>query len=286
MYHSMLTPGSSASPKQLLDLPRVKEETPSTPTEHYSPNNLKYYNEHLSESQFNLILINCALRLLKLSYPKEQDFEEHKLRFFIVELVRRSKTTTQSLQICCYYLYKLINKNSHPVKLCPKKLFLGMLILASKFNQDHNYSFKTWLKICGCKQDDDSSSLNLKKLRESEAHCLSLLSYDLYINGKKYENWCNVLLIFGYEFISLHQVTLGVMTWCTKDGNASKLCRWKKFLERMDDRSLNETKVHFKQYYANQIGTKVVTTPLPEVSLLFGKRSLAAESATNKRVCI
>lgn len=282
----MLTPENSVSPKQLIDLPPRGEDTPHTPAEHYLPNNLKYYNEHLNESQFNSILINCALRLLKLSYPDEEDFEEHKLRFFIVELLRRSKTTTQSLQICCYYLFKIINKSHDQVKLCPKKLFLGMLILASKFNQDHNYSFKTWLKICGCKQDDESSSLNLKKLKVAETHCLLLLNYELYINSIKYENWCNVLLIFGYEFISLHQVNLGVLTWCTKNQNAQKLCRWKRFLERMDDKLLQDTKVQFKQYYANQIGTKVVTTPLPEVSLLFGKRSLGADTSSNKRVCI
>ncbi|OBA23622.1 hypothetical protein METBIDRAFT_76611 [Metschnikowia bicuspidata var. bicuspidata NRRL YB-4993] len=282
----MLTPDNSISPKQLIDLPARDQGTPHTPAENYLPNNLKYYNEHLSESQFNSILINCALRLLKLSYPKEEDFEEHKLRFFIVELLRRSKTTTQSLQICCYYLFKIINKPQRPVQLCPKKLFLGMLILASKFNQDHNYSFKTWLKICGCKQDDDSSSLNLKRLKYSENHCLLLLNYELYINNVKYENWCNVLLIFGYEFISLHHVGLGVLTWCTTNENAQKLCRWKRFLERMDDNLLREIKVQFKQYYANHIGTKVVTTPLPEVNLLFKKRSLDAEATPHKRVCI
>lgn len=280
----MLTPETSISPRQLIDLP--DQGTPHTPNESFLPNNLKYYNEHLSEAQFNSILINCALRLLKLSFPMEEDFEEHKLRFFVVELLRRSKTTTQTLQICCYYLFKIVNKSQRPVDLCPKKLFLGMLILASKFNQDHNYSFKTWLKICGCKQEDDTSSLNLKKLRAAENHCLLFLNYELYINSKKYENWCNVLLIFGYEFISLHQVPLGVLTWCTKAENAQKLGRWRRFLEKMDDSLLQESKVQFKQYYANQIGTKIVTTPLPKVGLLFGKRPLDSEPSHTKRVCI
>lgn len=270
----MLTPASEAdSPKSAL----------STPTEHYSPKDLKYYNGHLNKAQFNLILINCSLNLLKLLY---KDFDQAKLRYFIVEVLRRSKTTTQSLQICCYYFYKLSKGPKTNIPSCPKKLFLGMIILSSKFNQDHNYSFKTWLKICGCKESDDNSHLNLKKLKQVEIQCLELLDYNLYINNAKYENWCNVLLIFGYDFISLHQVSLGVMTWCTDKESNAKLERWLKFLLHMDDKHLAEAKVNFKHYYANLIGNKVMTTAPSKIDSLFGKRSFEdTDSVEVKRVC-
>lgn len=278
----MITPKNSVSPEHLIYLPLKDEVTPLTPQEQYSPNNLKYYNEHLNKTQFNAILINCALMLLRLNCPG-QEFEQDKLRYFVIEVLRRSKTTTQSLQICCYYLCKAIDIDRP--KPCPKKLFLGMLILASKFNQDHNYSFKTWLKICGCKQDDLDSSLNLKKLKQTEIACLQLLDYDLYINASKYENWCNVLLIFGYDFISLHQVPAGVMKWCDSVEAYEKLARWRKFMVLMDDNSLATAKVDFHHYYANQIGTKVVTTGAP------GKQGLKRASVenddgiVNKRLC-
>lgn len=265
----------------------LKNEASATPTESFLPNNLKYYNEHLNKSQFNSILINCALNLIKIVYGSNlKEDELPKLRFFMIEMLRRSKTTTQSLQICCFYLFKVIHANANKevvVPSCPKKLFLGMLILASKFNQDHNYSFNLWLKICGCKHDD-TSSLNLSKLKQVEIQCLNLLDYNLYINAAKYENWCNVLFIFGYDFITRHQVCLGLLTWCTPDESIEKLGRWQKFLVRLDDKQLKDAKVHFKQYYANQIGTKVVTTPV-KVGLLF-KRPFDEVTVDAKKVCL
>lgn len=276
MASPCVTPQESVSPVS-------KDTAPSTPSEHYSPNNLKYYNDHLNKSQFNLILINCSLNLLKLIYP-DHDFDASKARFFIIEILRRSKTSIQTLQICCYYMFKIISTGKE-VPACPRKLFLGLVILASKFNQDHNYSFKSWLKICGCKTEDDSI-LNLQALREVEMQCLKLLDYNLYINGSKYENWCNVLLIFGYDFISLHQVNLGVMTWCSDNESVGKLERWLKFMTRLDDNLLKVVKVNFKQYYSNQIGTKVFTAAPEKVNLLFGKRSIAADECSNKKACV
>lgn len=273
---STMTPENSVSPQ-------YKEETPSTPSEHHYPNQLKYYNDHLNKSQFNLILINCALNLLKLIYP-EQQWEEHKLRFFIIEVLRRSKTSIQTLQICCYYMFRIVNSGVPATPSCPKKLFLGLIILSSKFNQDHNYSFKSWLKICGCKTEDDSS-LNLKKLQQTEVECLALLDYNLYINSSKYENWCNVLLIFGYDFISLHEVNNGELTWCNFEQSAQKLSRWRTFLTHLDDKQLKEANVNFKEYYANQIGSKVVLTTSQKVNLLFSKRSYDDESTSAKKIC-
>lgn len=270
----MLTPDSNtASPKSSV----------SAITEHYSPKDLKYYNGHLSKAQFNLILVNSFLNLLKLIY---RDVDQAKLRYFVVEVMRRSKTTTQSLQICCYYFYRILNGPQKDIPSCPKKLFLGLIILSSKFNQDYNYSFKTWLKICGCKENDETCNLNLKKLKQVESQCLVLLGYNLYINNSKYENWCNILLIFGYDFISLHQVSSGVITWCTVEESAKKLGRWQKFLLHMDDMQLSEAKVSFKHYYARLIGNKVVTASPCKINSLFDKRSLEDSAEVSmKRVC-
>lgn len=284
----LLTPQRSVSPADFVS-PSGKLESPCTPAEHYLPNNLKYYNEHLNKSQFNTILINCALNLLKIIYGAAlRDGEQPKLRFFIIEMLRRLKTTTQLLQICCYYLFKVIHGNGSKqvmVPSCPKKLFLGMIILALKFNQDHNYSFKLWLKICGCKQDDQTSSLNLSKLRLLEVQCLELLEYGLYINAAKYENWCNVLLIFGYDFISEHHVHSGNLKWCSAVECSQKLDRWHKFLVKLDDKQLKEARVHFKQYYANQIGTKVVTSTTIRVQSLFKRSFEDDEGVAAKKFC-
>lgn len=272
------SPQGSVSPRA------HKEDTPSTPLEHHSPNQLKYYNDHLNKSQFNLILINCALNLLKVIYAGKP-IEEAKLRFFIVEVLRRSKSSIQTLQIACYYMFRVINvKKESPLPSCPKKLFLGLIILASKFNQDHNYSFKSWLRICGCKTEDNSN-LNLQKLKKAEVECLQLLDYNLFINSSKYENWCNVLLIFGYDFILLHEVNNGVMRWSDVEESSQKLDRWNKFLVRLDDKQLKDTTVNFKEYYANQIGSKIVLFAPQKVNLLFNKRCHDEELTSSKKAC-
>lgn len=264
--------------------PVSHKETPSTPLEHHSPNQLKYYNDHLNKSQFNLILINCALNLLKVIY-NDKSMDEAKLRFFIIEVLRRSKSSIQTLQIACYYMFRVINtKKSSPLPSCPKKLFLGLIILASKFSQDHNYSFKSWLKICGCKTED-GSHLNLQKLKRTEVECLQLLDYNLFINSSKYENWCNVLLIFGYDFISLHEVNNGVLRWSDVQESVQKLDRWSKFLLRLDDHQLKSTTVNFKEYYAGQIGSKIVLSAPQKVTLLFSKRCHDEELTSSKKAC-
>lgn len=260
---------SSLSPREDSLSPQSKHTPSITPPEGYSPNNIKYYNNHLNKSQFNLILINCSINLMRILYGPNID--EAKLRFFIFEILRRSRASTQTLQISCYYMVKLMNTPKEELPACPKKFFLSLVILSSKFNQDHNYSFKSWLKICGCK-GDEASTLNLQSLRQVEAQMLRLLNYDLYINGAMYENWCNVLLVFGYDFISLHEVNLGILKWCDDSESRRKLLRWQSFLKKLDVTKLQHVPVNFKQYYSNQIGTKVVTrTPMKQLSL-FGKR--------------
>lgn len=244
----------------------------------YSPNNFKYYNDHLNKTQFNMILINSSINLLKLLYP---DLDEKKLnlRFFMIELLRRSKTTIQSLQIACYYLVKIYRENDTRPAMCPKKLFLGMIIIASKFNQDANYSFRTWLKICGCGGNSAGQDFDVQTLRKIERDCLQLLEYRCYINNMTYENWCNMLLIFGYDFIKLHKVFDSEIVW-DSDGKSvqSKLFKWSKFLSKFNIGVLDSTKIRFSDYYISQVGHKVLFyTENLSVSSLFGSKRVFDE---------
>lgn len=239
------------------------------------PNNFKYYSHHLNKGQFNLILINCSINLVKVLYP-EMDESKIKLRFFMVEILRRSKTSIQSLQITCFYLLKLIQRGKGDLLSCPKKLFLGLLIIASKFNQDANYSFKTWLKICGCNNGTDAnakSDLNLQILRNLEVTCLGLLDYECYINNSKYENWCNILLIFGYDFIKFHKIYNNEIVWeADLEVIAHKLVKWKKFLINLDISKLNVIKSSFSDYYISQYGKKVLLYDDANIPSLFDTR--------------
>lgn len=151
-----------------------------------------------------------------------------------------------------------------------------MLIIASKFNQDANYSFKTWLKICGCNNGTDAnakSDLNLQILRNLEVTCLGLLDYECYINNSKYENWCNILLIFGYDFIKFHKIYNNEIVWeADLEVIAHKLVKWKKFLINMDISKLNVIKSSFSDYYISQYGKKVLLYDDANIPSLFDTR--------------
>lgn len=266
----------SVSPKSpVSDIFEPVPTPPSSELNHkqtppISPINVKYYNDYLTKPQFNFLLVNCSVNLLRMLYP-ELDFQKSKLRFFIVEILRRSKTSVQSLQLTCFYLLKILKKSEKVLPQCPKKFFLGLLIIASKFNQDLNYLFKSWLKICGCNGQSSTSDFNLKVLKQVEVQCLQLLDYNCYINGLQYENWCNILAIFGYDFIRCHKCFTQELIWeAQPEIIESRLQKWKLFLSKLNFEALLAAEVHFSDYYVAQIGKKVVLSE-EDVPTLFSQ---------------
>lgn len=276
------------------------------------PNNFKYYTKHLNKNQFNTILINCSINLMKILYHDEAEFrlpmDEKELKFFVVEILRRSKTSIQTLQLTCYYLVSLIKStdsiSKDPMLKNPKKLFLGLLILASKFNQDYNYSFKSWLKICGVAEQGASNAdgFNVQVLRQIEIKCLAALNYDTYLNGLNYENWCNILVIFGYDFIKFQLINNSTnnIYWELNDVKLqNKMQKWYRFFhDNLKVHNLKMIKVNFNNYYLNQVGKKILIQKKPTASVpsLFGQTSQAtstcgkrsiedAETTANKKVC-
>ncbi|EGW31145.1 uncharacterized protein SPAPADRAFT_142523 [Spathaspora passalidarum NRRL Y-27907] len=254
---SLLTPSSTPTTKQ-------DPTTPTVSTIPVSPINSYYYTSHLTKSQFNSILVNCTINLIKILYS-ESKINETNLSIFIVEILKRSKTSIQTLQLACFYLTKLINKKEKITITDPKKLFLGLVILASKFNQDYNYSFKSWLKICGL----ESSST--KVIKELEFKCLQMLQFELSLNGDKYENWCNVLMIFGYDFIKCHLIDSNNsnIMWETKQETIEvKLTKWTKFFADFNEDNLNILQIKFSQYFINQLNKKIFIVKDEEPKLL------------------
>ncbi|CAN3352894.1 hypothetical protein DICA1_A09406 [Diutina catenulata] len=241
------------APSMLMTPPSSAESSPLMPL----PNTARYYSASLHKSQFNLILINCGAHLLKILYGAESSVPETKLRYFMVEVLRRSKTSIQTLQAACWYLLKAIKSGkisdelkANPGLADPRKLFLAFVILASKFNQDYNYSFKSWLRICGVSPDN---SFDVQKLRHLEQTALRLVDYQLCLNGAKYENWCNVLLIFGYDFIKSGS-TSGPLVWEDDATVVTKLDKWSKFFQGFNLDTLSHTRIDFATFYARKMG--------------------------------
>jgi hypothetical protein len=235
---SYLTPPTSSVPSPLATL---------------SPNHHNYYTNHLNKAQFNSILINCSVNLLKILYTKKQQqpFDEKPLRVFILEILRRSKTSIQTLQLTSFYLYKLIVSKKESINLEPKKLFLGLIIVASKFNQDYNYSFRSWCKICGLHEN------YVANLRKIEFEILTKLDYELSLMNKKYENWCNLLLIFGYDFIKYQLINDDKNDIIWDDMILEKIASWHLFFGHLNLDSLNAINVNFTDYFKNQLNKKV-----------------------------
>lgn len=246
-----------------------------------SPTSFKYYNEHLNKNQFNLILTNTAISLIKVLYPTFSN--ESELRFFIIEVLRRSRTSIQSLQLACFYLVKLIQGGHESAILplllsrSPKFLFLGLIILASKFNQDYNFSFKSWLKICGV--SDSDKGFTVQTLRTIERDCLQLLDYNCFIDQQVYENWCNFLAILGYDLVvKQHDLYANNLQFSDMQSTTFgvKLNLWKSYLTKnLQLKNLKYTQIKFTDYYNSIINTKVVS--VGEVASLFKNNKRAID---------
>lgn len=247
--------------------------SPSSDVEIHSPNDYKYYHNNFDKSQFNLTLINCAIYLIKLLYNANDSGVEIKmsnLRYFILQILKRSKTSIQILQISCFYLLKLVKSSKSDLPENPKHLFLGLIILASKFNQDANYSFKTWAKICGLNSEDKDQ---IKFLKQLEIKLLNALDYNLYVSNHTYENWCNILFIFGYDFIKVQKIftcaSKSEIVWDSDESSIdSKLSKWTTFLNNLNLTYLNQVEIKFINYYLGQFNSKVFI-----INSLFNKRS-------------
>ncbi|CAX41858.1 G1/S-specific cyclin, putative [Candida dubliniensis CD36] len=255
-HANLLTPPTLTPPTITSDLP----------TSTLSPNHHNYYTHYLNKAQFNSILVNCSINLLKILY-KDQKFDEKSIKLFIIEILRRSKTSIQSLQLSCFYIYKLIVVKEK-ITFDAKKLFLGLIIISSKFNQDYNYSFKSWCKICGLNEKS-----NVKQLIHIESTILQWLKFDLCLIGSKYENWCNLLLIFGYDFIKYQLIFDNRTEIVWNQEIKDKINSWQGFFNQLNLDNLNIINVNFNNYFNNQLNKKVFVVKDEQPTILLKKRS-------------
>ncbi|KAJ3132225.1 hypothetical protein HK100_005517 [Physocladia obscura] len=130
------------------------------------------------------------------------------LKFFIQEILRRSKTSFSTLQLALLYIIRarnqLVSVSDLPIltensliprqtanvpqsgsTVCPRRMFLSALILASKFLQDRNYSNKAWAKISG---------LPVLEINANEFEFLALIDYELFVGHEAFSNWTNLLM--------------------------------------------------------------------------------------------
>ena len=124
------------------------------------------------------------------------------LRYFIQEVLRRSKTSYSTLQVALYYL---ILMQPHVPKTdftkeqpedcaasfslqCGRRMFIAALILASKYLQDRNFSANAWSKISG---------LSTWDLNVNELAFVSTIGWKLHIPDRLFHKWTDVVLQYS-----------------------------------------------------------------------------------------
>ena len=121
------------------------------------------------------------------------------LRTFVVEVLKRSKTSYSTLQVAMYYLiliqaslpklnFTMEQPDDSPARRamqCGRRMFLAALILASKYLQDRNFSARAWSKISG---------LQAEEINANEMTFLLAVEWKLHITEKVFSRWTEVVL--------------------------------------------------------------------------------------------
>ncbi|KAJ3386573.1 hypothetical protein HDU84_001482, partial [Entophlyctis sp. JEL0112] len=139
---------------------------------------------------------HTAASIIESIWPSEPSRNTSKLlsvKFFIQEILRRSKTSFSTLQLALFYVVRVRNRQSNEAKLdnavprvCGRRMFLSSLIVASKFLQDRNYSNKAWSNISG---------LPVSEINARELEFLTLIDYELFVSRDTFSNWTNLLML-------------------------------------------------------------------------------------------
>ncbi|KAJ3284462.1 hypothetical protein HDU79_008103 [Rhizoclosmatium sp. JEL0117] len=176
-----------------------------------APLNPTLLTSESSKAQYVLRLVDTSASIIESIWPTQIPQGAAKvlpLKFFIQEILRRSKTSCCTLQLALYYIIRLRNQlakdgqssvqpelslltppaspsfANESVPVCGRRMFLTALILASKYLQDRNYSNKAWSKISG---------LTVTEINANEFKFLGLIDYELFVGHETFANWTSLL---------------------------------------------------------------------------------------------
>ncbi|KAL8871982.1 MAG: hypothetical protein Q9174_002306 [Haloplaca sp. 1 TL-2023] len=124
------------------------------------------------------------------------------LRFFVQEVLKRSKTSYSTLQVALYYLVLVqgcLPRHDFTMEQredtqgcramqCGRRMFLASLILASKYLQDRNFSARAWSKISGLKASE---------INTNEVAFLRAVNWKLHIPEPIFQRWTDIVLKFS-----------------------------------------------------------------------------------------
>ncbi len=98
------------------------------------------------------------------------------LQTFVHTLLRHSNATVSIALLALIYLQRLVQRlqtSNSALAQCPRRMFLGALVLANKYHLERVPSNRAWSKLTG---------LPLTHINQVEAEFLALISYQLYVS--------------------------------------------------------------------------------------------------------
>lgn len=156
-----------------------------------------------------LVLVDVTTQTIETIWPlsaahgmASADQNLFSLRTFVLEVLKRSKTSYSTLLVAIYYLVvimsklpsfdftmeQMIDSDECRAMQCGRRMFLAALILASKYLQDRNYSTRAWGKISGLKPYE---------INTNERVFLEAVNWKLHLPEPLFHRWERIVLKYS-----------------------------------------------------------------------------------------
>ncbi|KAF9231602.1 cyclin-domain-containing protein [Melanogaster broomeanus] len=105
---------------------------------------------------------------------------------FMQKLLETTQVSQSVIVLSLHYIWRLKERNRFTAGLPGSefRISVAALMMANKFLDDNTYTNKTWSEVSG---------IDLSEINRMEREFLLGVDFSLYVSGKKYESWLNLL---------------------------------------------------------------------------------------------
>ncbi|KAI9566960.1 cyclin-domain-containing protein [Boletus coccyginus] len=105
---------------------------------------------------------------------------------FMQKLLETTQVSQSVIVLSLHYVWRLKERNRFTAGLPGSefRIAVAALMMANKFLDDNTYTNKTWSEVSG---------IDLSEINRMEREFLVGVDFSLYVSGKKYESWLNLL---------------------------------------------------------------------------------------------
>ncbi|KIK99447.1 hypothetical protein PAXRUDRAFT_822738 [Paxillus rubicundulus Ve08.2h10] len=105
---------------------------------------------------------------------------------FMQKLLETTQVSQSVIVLSLHYIWRLKQRNRFTAGLPGSefRIAVAALMMANKFLDDNTYTNKTWSEVSG---------IDLNEINRMEREFLMGVGFSLYVSGKKYDSWLNLL---------------------------------------------------------------------------------------------